>query len=108
MNIYTSNGSVIAQSSQIGMQAGANGTMTGSTTAQTGAQVSTNVTGPGTTGAAGVQVGVTTGSTTGILHGVFHYNPAVPYYIPQVNLNAHVIATHKEFLDLRGFARVSK
>lgn len=97
------NGSVIPQrlgvTSQTGVQIGANATIAGGIGGQTGSQ---------TIAAAGVQVGVTASSTTGILHGVIMYNPAIPYYIPPANINVHVIATHKEFLDPRGLARVSK
>lgn len=91
------------QTGQIGQTGYSQTSQTGSAEASSNVSVTT-----------GVQVGVTVpGSPVGvghpgIYHGSFVYNRAVPYYVPPVNYNSHIIARHKEFLDARGLSRVRK
>ena len=113
-NIFTANGSVIP------IQPGAPGEQAG--TSETNATVTTTSGGEveTTTGQAGISGEISTkiGAQTrisgaparhpGIYHGAFVYNREIPYYIPPKTYNAHLISRNKEFLDPRGFARVSK
>lgn len=84
------------QTSQVGQTSGQ--------TEQTGVQVSYNLS--VTAGSHGVPSGIA--AHPGIYHGAFVYNRAIPYYVPPVNYNSHVISRHKEFLDARGLSRVRK
>ncbi|KAL9988893.1 hypothetical protein ACROYT_G003385 [Oculina patagonica] len=130
-NIYTGNGSVIPmQPGATSQNATSGSNETGTTTGaveegqagQTGATGQTGVTQTGQTGQTGSEasynVSVTTGGNVGvpgapvgaahpgIYHGAFVYNREVPYYVPPANINSHIVARHKEFLDTRGLARV--
>ena len=119
-NIFTSNGTVMpmkpgkplapgqqAQVPEIAGAAAGEEAAAGETIevgAQTGANASVtaqvHVIYPGGMG--------TTKGHPGIYHGSFVYNRAIPYYIPPLTYNPHIIARNKEFLNKQGFARVSK
>lgn len=84
----------------------ANQTMNGSAAGQVEGQSSINV-----AQTVEAKAGLIASSITGIYQGVFVYNPKVPYYIPPPSTpsySVYTIARNKEFLDIRGFARVSK
>lgn len=117
-NIFTANGSVIPlQPGATGEQAGTSETNATGTTTTSGGAVETSKT---TTAQSGMisSLNATIGIQTrisgepaqhpGIYHGAFVYNRQIPYYIPPKTYNPHIIARNKEFLDTRGFARVSK
>ena len=56
---------------------------------------------------AGVEVEAS--SQVGKIRGSFYYNPEKPFYIfPGSSSNVQIRATHHQFLDQRGYARVSK
>lgn len=115
-NIFTANGSVI-QPGATGEKAGTSeANATESTTTGGGAvETSKTITGPaGMIGSINATIGLQTrisgepAQHPGIYHGAFVYNRQIPYYIPPKPYNPHIIARNKEFLDTRGFARVSK
>lgn len=104
-NIYTANGSVISRpvaSSKPGSEIGA-------TTAE--GNISGQIAHTGQTGLTGAHKGVEVeaSSHVGKIRGSFSYNPEKPFYIfPGSSSNVHIRATHHQFLDQRGYARVSK
>ena len=102
VNIYSTNGTVVGTS-----QVGFNGTVTANATAGAGGQAEAVA---GAAGEASVIAGVTVSTTltTGIYQGVYVYNPKYPYFIPDVNMNVHVIARNFNHLNGLGFGRVSK
>lgn len=96
-------GGQTGQTSQTGETGQTEVTQTG----QTGSEASYNasVTTGGQVGVPGASIGA---GHPGIYHGAFVYNRAIPYYVPPANINSHIVARHKEFLDARGLARVRK
>ena len=91
---------------QTGVQIGANQTIHGSAASQVEGQSSISV-----AQTVEAKARLTTSGMTGIYQGVFVYNPKFPYYIPPPSTpsnSVYTIERNKEFLDIRGFARVSK
>lgn len=97
----------LGQTSQTGQISHALTGQTGhAVTGQTGMQTTINASVGWQVRRPGAQAGAA--SHPGIFHGAFVYNRAIPYYIPPKAYNPHIAARHQEFLDPRGFARVSK
>ena len=115
-NIFTANGSVIplqpgATGEEVGTSEGNATTLT--TTSGGAAETSKTITGQNIS-SINAKIGLLTrisgepAQHPGIYHGAFVYNRQIPYYIPPKTYNPHIIARNKEFVDTRGFARVSK
>lgn len=85
------------------------GSETGAMTAA--GNISGQIAQSGQTGQTGAHMGVEVEASThvGKIHGSFSYNPDKPFYIfPGSSPNVNIRATHRQFLDHRGYARVSK